>query len=177
MIEKLNYKINKDVELGEGMLNGQGTGKLAECRYGFFSMSYNGCEIIAITNLRRLMGIPVPLCEVAKEVYPYGNWVSGVFGTKPYALERYFRENNLPVHVVRKYDLYKKAFSESKYGISIFWNDKINPLKGIHTVCIENTENGIMVYNRSNKKTEPVCYKSLDEYMIGKRFICGYYTV
>ena len=36
MIEKSNYKKNKSIDLGDILLNGQGVGKLATCRYGLF---------------------------------------------------------------------------------------------------------------------------------------------
>ncbi|MBQ6467849.1 MAG: hypothetical protein IJJ61_07880 [Clostridia bacterium] len=175
MIEKSNFKKNIEVELEKGLLNGQGAGNLATCRYGFFPMSYNGCEIIAVYNLRCLMGIPVPLPDVAKEIYPYGNAFSGLFGTWPGALERYFKENNLPVHKIDDYYAFRNEFEHHKFAVISFWNAN-HIFKGLHTVAIENFSGGIKVYNRSNKCTYPVEYKSLDYYMDAHRFICGYYA-
>jgi hypothetical protein len=144
MIEKLNYKFNKKIVFNDKLLNGQGVGDLAKCRYGLFPMSYNGCEIIAVYNFRQLIGIPIQLCDIAKEIYPYGNAVMGLFGTIPQALNKYFIDN-------------------------IF--------HGLHTVAIEKIPEGIKIYNKSNKVTHPVVYKSLDYYIDADRFICGYYHI
>ncbi len=173
MIEKFNYKINKNIDLGENMLNGQGRGKLATCRYGFFPMSYNGCEIIAVCNLRRLLGIPVPLSEIAREIYPYGNAFSGLFGTWPSALRRYFRENSIQVRELTDYAKFRDEFASRKYAVISFWNAH-HIFKGLHTVAIENTADGVKVYNRSNGTDLPVVYTKLDDYMDSGRFIRGY---
>lgn len=173
MIEKYNYKINKEINPGDGLLNGQDCGKLATCRYGFFPMSYNGCEIIAAYNFRMLLGIPEPLCEIAKEIYPYGNWLSGVFGTKPSALGRYCKDNNIPVTKYKDYYAFRENFKQKKYAVITFWNaDTI--FKGIHTVCIENITEGINIYNKTNKSQYAVVTETLDHYMDAGRFICGY---
>lgn len=175
MIEKFNYKVNKNIDLGEGMLNGQGCGKLAECRYGFFPMSYNGCEIIAVCNFRKLLGVPAKLCDIAAEIYPYGNSFSGLFGTWPSALGRYFKENSIEVTAVKDYCKFRDEFKLRSYAVISFWNAR-NIFKGLHTVCIENTPNGVRVYNRSNKTDVPVIYNCLDDYMDAGRFIIGYYA-
>lgn len=173
MIEKSNYKKNKAIELGNGMLNGQGVGKLATCRYGLFPMSYNGCEIIAVYNLRRLLGITAPLSEIAKEIYTYGNSFSGLFGTWPSALRRYFRENGIQVTELTDYEEFKDFFKSRKFAVISFWNAR-HIFKGLHTVAIENVPEGVKVYNRSNKTEIPVIYSDLDDYMDSGRFIRGY---
>ena len=173
MIEKSNYKKNIRINPGEGLLNGQGVGKLATVRYGFFPMSYNGCEIIAVYNLRMLLGIPAPLAEIAKEIYPYGNSFSGLFGTWPSALRRYFRENSISVNEITDYDSFKQEFEKSNYAVISFWNAH-HIFKGLHTVAIENVKEGVRVYNRSNKTDAPVIYTKLDDYMDKGRFIRGY---
>ena len=48
MIERFNYRSNRDIDLGSEPINGQGTGSVSVCRYGLFPMSSNGCEIIAV---------------------------------------------------------------------------------------------------------------------------------
>lgn len=175
MIEKLNYKYNKDIDLGSDFLNGQGSGSLSICRYGLFPMSYNGCEIIAVYNLRLMLGKRVKLCDIAKEIYPYGSMLCGLFGTHPYALNRYFKENCLPVHMIKDYYRFRKTFAKKRYGILSFWNGN-TIFKGLHTVAVENTPEGLKVYNRSNKKVDPVIYNNIDEYMDFGRFICGFYA-
>ena len=173
MVEKFNYKKNKNILLEPGTLNGQGKGTLSTVRYGFFPMSYNGCEIIALYNLRFLTGNPAPLCEIAKEVYPYGNAFSGVFGTWPWALGKYLKDNHIAVLFDKDYINFRERFKKHRYAVITFWN-AWHPFKGIHTVCIENVENGVKIYNKTNGKTEPVTVCCLDSYMDRHRFICGY---
>lgn len=173
MIEKFNYKVNKNIQLDGGPLNGQGVGPLSTLRYGFFPMSYNGCEIIAVYNMRCLLDCPVPLCEIAREIYPYGNSFSGLFGTWPKAIGRYFRENHIPMHKNTDYYRFRNDFTKYRFAVITFWNAR-HPFKGIHTVAIERVKEGIKVYNRSNSGSKPVIYPNLDSYMEAQRFICGY---
>lgn len=175
MIEKLNYKKNKDINVSKGYLNGQGCGSLSVCRYGLFPMSFNGCEVIAVYNLRLMLDKRAELCDIAKEIYPYGSVLCGLFGTHPYSLKRYFKENALPVHKIKDYYYFKRVFAGKKYGILSFWNST-TVFKGLHTVAVENTPEGMKVYNCFNNKTEPVIYNNIDDYMDFKRFICGYYS-
>ena len=176
MIEKSNYKKKKSIDLGDILLNGQGVGKLATCRYGLFPMSYNGCEIIAVYNLRKLLGIQRPLSEIAKEIYPYGNSFSGLFGTWPSALRRYFRENGIQVTELTDYAEFREFFAGRRYAVISFWNAR-HIFKGLHTVAIENVPEGVKVYNRSNRTEIPVVYSNLDDYMDSGRFIRGYVAV
>lgn len=176
MIEKFNFKKNKSIELGDILLNGQGVGRLATCRYGFFPVSYNGCEIIAVYNLRKLLNIPRPLSEIAREIYPYGNSFSGLFGTWPSALRRYFRENGIQVTELTDYEEFRDFFKGKKYAVISFWNAR-HIFKGLHTVAIENVPEGVKVYNRSNKTEIPVIYTDIDDYMDSGRFIRGYIAV
>ncbi len=173
MIEKFNYKKNLNIDPGRGLLNGQGRGTLSTCRYGFFPMSYNGCEIIAIYNMRYLLGIPAELRDIAKEVYPYGHAFCGVFGTWPFAIGKYFKDNGIRVKYNKVYNSFKEDFAPRKYAVITFWNAR-NPFKGIHTVAIENTQEGLRIYNKTNGTTEPVTVNSIDDYMDEHRFICGY---
>ena len=176
MLERLNYRSNKNIDLGASLLNGQGSGPLSICRLGLFPMSYNGCEMIAAYNLRLLMGKPKPLSEITREIYPYGVFFWGIFGTNPLALKRYFRENGLPVQTELDDDRFRQSFAGAQYGILSFWNSDKTIFKGIHTVAVENTPDGLKVYNCTNRQVDPVTFPSLDAYMQGKKFICGYYA-
>ncbi|MBQ6264394.1 MAG: hypothetical protein IJK60_02990 [Clostridia bacterium] len=174
MIEKNNYEINKFIKLGKGTINGQGVGPVSQMRYGLFPMSYNGCEMIAIYNFLLLEKMENPgLAEIAREMYPESGVLLGVFGSNPYRLHKYFDLRNISI---KRYFSIKKFFNQlksSKFGIVSFWNSH-HPFHGLHTVCVESIENGIRVYNRSNKKDIPVDYKNYREFVDKARFICGY---
>ena len=174
MIEKNNYEINKFIKLGSGTVNGQGVGPVSQMRYGLFPMSYNGCEMIAIYNFLLLEKMENPgLAEIAHEMYPKSGVLLGVFGSNPYRLHKYFDERDIKVKRYYSLKNFFKQLESSKFGIISFWNAH-HPFHGLHTVCVESTENGIRVYNRSNKKAVPVDYKKYNEFVDQARFICGY---
>lgn len=175
MLEKFNYKRNANIDVGDGLLNGQGREPLASCRYGLFPMSYNGCEIIAARNLGIMLGNKKPLCEIAREIYPYGSALCGLLGTSPYALKRYFSENGFKTHMNKDYYTFKKRFRNKKYGVISFWNGDVI-FKGLHTVALENSKDGISVCNCTNKGETPKVFDRLDDYVSPERFICGYYV-
>ena len=63
ILKHKNYQNNRLYEktLPEGMLNGQGIAPLNRYRYGLFSFSWCGCEIIAVYNLLKMHGKPQKL--------------------------------------------------------------------------------------------------------------------
>lgn len=174
MLEKKNYEINKTIHIPEGTVNGQGVGPVSEMRYGYFPMSFNGCEMIAIYNLLFLEKLEKPdLAKICLEMYPKSSVLWGLFGSNPYRLHHYFDKRNIPILRFFLRDRFFQKLDEKRYGVISFWNAK-HPFKGIHTVCVERTEDGYRVYNRSNRREEPADYKSVDEVVDKCRFICGY---
>lgn len=175
MIEKLNYKKNININLPDGTVNGQGVGEISKMRYGIMPMSWNGCEIIAVYNFL-MIGFEkvVPMAEIAKEIYPYGSICWGFFGTDPNRLIKFFRDHNVTVQHTRKFDVFKSTFKGQKYGIVAFWNG-LPMASSLHTVCIENRDGKIIVYNRSNRRNYPVPYDNLEEFCDKTHFIVGYF--
>lgn len=72
MLEKPNYKFNKNMPMPDRFINGQALGMVSRLRYGLFPMSYNGCEIIAVYNYMRLHGVKTNMADLALEIYPKG---------------------------------------------------------------------------------------------------------
>lgn len=174
MLEKRNYEINKTISIPDGTVNGQGVGPVSTMRYGFFPMSFNGCEMIAIYNLLYLEKIGKPnLADICLEMYPRSSVLWGLFGSNPYLLHRYFDKRKMPILRYLRRDRFFDKLQDSKYGVISFWNAK-HPFKGIHTVTVERIENGYRIYNRSNRKEVPCDYATVDEVVDKCRFICGY---
>ena len=113
--------------------------------------------------------------EIAKEIYPYGSLFCGLFGTHPYALARYFKDNGFGTHMNKDYYTFKKNFAKHSFGVVSFWNGK-SVFKGLHTVAVENFDGGVRVYNKSNKADCAVVFNTLDDCLDSERFICGYYV-
>ncbi|NMP37828.1 MAG: hypothetical protein GX051_06845 [Clostridiales bacterium] len=174
MLEKKNYEVNSKINPGDGIINGQGCGEVSKMRYGLFPMSYNGCEMIAIYNFMLLEGYGKQnLADICLEMYPKSGVLFGVFGSDTFRLPRYFNARRIPIERFMKRDDFFERLAVARYGFLTFWNAK-NPLKGIHTVCVENTGDAIRVYNRYNSKDYPYEYKTPDEVVDKCRFICGY---
>ena len=174
MLEKLNRKKNLLTETGSEIINGQGLGYVADMRYGLFPMSYNGCEMIAIYNLLILEGRHGnSLTDICSEMYKTACVFSGLLGSNVYVLDKYFTRHGMPVLKTLSRDRFFEYLGNCKYGIISFWNDN-NPFKGVHTVCIEKTDNGYRIYNRSNRRCSPADYTTADEAVSRHRFMAGY---
>ena len=85
MLEKINYSHNKPIDIKDGFVNGQGKGAVSALRYGFFPMSYNGCEIIAAYNFLKLEGRNAfSLAEIARDMYKEVWAFCGLLGSNVY---------------------------------------------------------------------------------------------
>lgn len=174
MLEKINRKKNIKIESANGLINGQGLGYVSEMRYGLFPMSYNGCEMIAIYNLLFLEGrCGCTLSDICYQMYKPSCVLCGLFGSDVYVLDRFFNRHGMPVLKTTCRERFFEMLEHSRYGIISFWNDN-NPLKGVHTVAIERTENGYRIYNRSNRRDTPAEYNTIDEVVSHRRFMVGY---
>lgn len=174
MLKNFNRRKNLRTERGKYLINGQGLGYVAEMRYGFFPMSYNGCELIAIYNLLILEGREgVTLTDICTEMYNTACVCCGLLGSNVYVLDKYFTRHGIPVLKTLSRDRFFEMLTVCKYGILSFWNDT-NPLKGVHTVCIEKTDSGFKIYNRRNRCEVPVDDKNANEIVSAGRFMVGY---
>ena len=98
MLQKNNYRHNLMIPLPDDeVINGQGCGQVANMKYGFFHMSYNGCEMIALHNSMVLRGEKSTLREVCREMYPKSQMLSGLLGSNPCLLLFTKRERYLTV--------------------------------------------------------------------------------
>ena len=174
MLAKRNYKVNKNVSLPEGTINGQGRGNVSLMRYGLFPMARNGCGMIGIYNFCYINGIDCPsLPEIALEMYPKCALPFGIFGSNVLTLDLFFKERGIEL---KRFFSVQKFFDEVNIkgsGLLSTWNAH-NPLKGQHIITVEKCEKGIRVYNRYNNTTVPVEYSSYNEFTDKFMFVCGY---
>lgn len=174
MIEKINYKHNAKIKLGDGFINGQACGNVAKIKYGLYTMGYNGCEIIATYNLMYYFNKKIELADLAKEIYPYASVLAGLFGSRTLKLERFMIEHKLDYHKERDYDKFTERFKKSDCVVIGLWNRAKNPFKGIHTIFVRNINGKVRVYNRSNGNPCPKDYDSIEDFMKGQRLIVAY---
>ncbi len=175
MLQKSNYIHNKAVGLEKDtVINGQGCGKVAKMKYGFFNMSFNGCEMIALHNSMVLTGRCSDLSEVCLEMYPKCQSLSGLFGSVPYLLGSFYKTRGIPYKCTLSYKKFFSLLGDYDVAVMSFWNEN-KPWNGLHTVAVKSINGKIRVYNRSNGRDYPVEYSSEQELMPDKTdFICGY---
>ena len=165
ILKNKNYTNNKlfDKTLPDGLLNGQGVGALKRYRYGLFSFSWCGCEIIACYNLLKLNGTPLPLSEICREIYPYGHILFGFFGTNVYTLTHFFKKHCIPVKTLYSKQQFINSMPECKHGVVSFWTGKVMA-SSIHTVAFSVNKSGkVEVYNRYNNTDKVYEYGSVSE--------------
>lgn len=165
LINNLNYKNNSMYEkcLPEGPINAQGLGAVKKYRYGAFSFGWCGCEIIAVYNLLKLYGKPEKLCDISREIYPYGHILLGFFGTNVYTLKHYYKKHSIPVRTIKDKAHFLSQGAKSKCGTVSFWTKRVMA-SSIHTVAYSISDNGeVTVYNLYNNKECEYHFRSFHE--------------
>lgn len=135
------------------MINGQGLGKVSELKYGLFSVSFNGCEVIAVYNALEYLGRPSDIREVLYFMKRYCIFF-GLFGGNIYCLDKVLS------HFGVKSEKTKSADGCEKFIVSS-WTGR-HFLSTVHTVFCVRTADGIRVYNRYNNCPHSVIYKTDD---------------
>lgn len=165
ILNQKNYRNNRLYEktLPAGMLNGQGIAPLNRYRYGLFSYAWCGCEIIATYNLLKMYGKPQKLCDIGKEIYPYGHLLCGFFGTNVYTLKHYFKAHDIPVKTIYKKSAFLHLAPRGRYGVVSFWTGRVMA-SSIHTVAYRVEEDGtVSVFNRYNNRDFAYRFNSMHE--------------
>ena len=110
-----------------------------------YSMSYSGCEIIAVHNALRALGKGLSVQCMVNLISCFeqdGAVLGGFFGTAPGAIEKYFRENGYAVTRTDSMDteLINNIGERSDTIIVTAYNDKNDIMKQVHTVSITKEE-------------------------------------
>ncbi len=161
-----NLKKNETVKLPTGMLSGQGLGNLKSMRYGLSTVGSGGCGTLAVYNALQKLGKPEPLPKIISEMELYCCSFFGFLGSFTFMMPFFFRRRGIRCHLRLSY---RKTF-RSRYFIATFWT-KRPVFSGAHIVFCENTENGIVVYNRYSNRVCEYCYPTPQELVPRKRFM------
>lgn len=117
------------------------------------NMSYSGCEIIAVYNAKKALGVCGTPERMADLIYGFeagGAALMGEFGTSPAAIVEYFKKSGFSVLVTLKEEkaVLDKISRKCPVMIATVYNDKYDILKQVHTVCITGSEGqGYIVHN------------------------------
>ncbi|MBQ8027552.1 MAG: hypothetical protein IJ261_05495 [Clostridia bacterium] len=174
MLEKSNFKYNKQVGEPYSIINGHARHETAKMRFGLRSFASAGGGIIAVYNLMILLNRAVLLHETAREIYIKSKTPLGIFGVHPLRIFRYFSSHYLPVNLDRDYRSFCEKFEPGFCGIVFRWTGK-KFFSPIHAFAIESYKGKIYVYNRIPNSPRRYEYHSVAAVADPKSFIVGYY--
>lgn len=158
LISRSNEKHNAAFPATRSFIGKQGGGGAADpLRFGLFTMSFNGCEVIAVYNLLKYLGCFEDIRKVAADFERRGAIILGGFGTRPAALCEYIEEKTGRECVLYTPSMDRNPgsaeddcdawLSGARAAIFTFWNGHHSWT--IHTVMIAPLKNGkIRVFNR-----------------------------
>lgn len=134
-----------------------------DVKFGISDMSYSGCEIMATYNALKALGEPVSEQTVVDLIAMYeadGAVFGGKFGTSPYAVEDYFREQGYDVMATASQDPAEinKIGENCDTVIVNAYNNKNDITDMIHTVSITKDEEGTYSVHNSFYKDENNIY-------------------
>lgn len=142
------------------MINGQGLGEIAQLKCGLSTMSFSGCEVIAVCNALEYLGIPQDICTVHDFMRRY-LILFGFFGCNIYCLGGALN------HFGAEYTKSKSADNAEAFIISS-WTGK--PFRSsIHTVFCIRSDDKIKVYNRYNNFPSEKIYDSCADIFGGRK--------
>lgn len=114
---------------------------VAALRYGRVQLplARNGCGLVAIYNAMLRLGKPQTMEDILRDAQRlHLPWLFGLFGTKPSAPARYFRDKGIPFVRVNDAGAFCRALPAADCAVICTWCDKRR--HGIHfyTVCNDN---------------------------------------
>ena len=131
--------------------------------FGRSSVARAGCEVIALYNaLGALSGSEImefpSLVGIFKKA---GMALFGLFGTSPRALYRWLATNGYDVVSSAVTGEFDKIAQDSTCAILSYYNDKNDIRKGVHTICLTRSENGLIAHNLTEDGRSRGPYKSV----------------
>ena len=148
-VSKRNYRHNEKIPLPAGLINGQSLGAVSGMKYGFSTVSYSGCECIAVYNALQLSGKPRPFAEVARYMERF-RVMAGFWGANFLSLGHCLKHFGLPAKRVRSREKLRAAIGSGKVCLVVYWVGK-RFRSAVHTVCVRLDHTGeVCVCNMYN---------------------------
>ena len=166
---KSNFAFNKPLDSSDGLINGQSvTPNVSKMKYGKYTVSFNGCGVIAVYNALMLYGFSTSLAQLIFE-FENSGFVSlrGFFGTRPRAVGKFLSRLGVRFRTTLFKRTTEKAAKDGDILILTFWNHRFNPFKGLHTVTVKCDKGKYIVYNMYSNRHAVYRYDSLSQ-LLGK---------
>lgn len=134
------------------------------------TVDHVGCGLVAVYNVMLRLGQPQAFEDVVRDAQRLRlPWLFGVFGTKPWALTKYFREKGVPCTRTNDCEAWQAALQNCRAAILCTWNDKRR--HGIHFYAVVNENGSLYALNRYSNCDHPTPYAPTDARK--DRFITG----
>lgn len=166
-----NLRHNQNITLPDGLLNGQGLGELGKMKYGCSTVSYSGCEVIAVYNAQLFLKGKADFCETARYMERF-RVLLGFWGSCFLTLGICLRHFGLTARGTRSRRKMLAALQAGQPCLFVYWTGK-RFRSSVHTVLIAPEEEAqVRIYNLYNNCDHPVDRPR--EEFIGGRMIVGY---
>ena len=163
-------------------INGQHRPEYSYIAFGFSTIGFSGCEVIAAYNAMVKIGHPESFFKI-KEFFEkrlYNNWCDGsgwcalgYFGARPLDIECFLEDRGINYYTCDNLQACKEITTPGVFIIS-YLNTPITT--GYHTIAISYDGNKYTAYNYDCDSSTPFCSYSLSNYMNGDwRYIRGFY--
>lgn len=148
-VSKRNFRHNEKIPLPAGLINGQSLGAVSGMKYGFSTVSYSGCECIAVYNALLLAGIPQPFPAIVRYMERF-RVMAGFWGANFLSLGACLRHFGLPAKRVRSRQRLREALEQGSICLAVYWTGK-RFRSAVHTVCVRRDRTGeVCVCNMYN---------------------------
>ena len=135
-----NLKYNEEIPLPAGLIHGQSLGAVSGMKFGLSTVSYSGCEVIAVYNALLLSGRHLPFPVIARYMERF-RMLGGFWGTNFLALGRCLRHFGLPAKGVRRRAKLAHALEAGQICVVSYWT-KRRFASAVHTVCVRMKPDG-----------------------------------
>lgn len=166
-----NYEHNHKIPLPAEPINGQSLGAVSGMKFGRSTVSYSGCEVIAVYNALLLEHRHKPFCEIARYMERF-RILLGFWGANLFLLGHALRHYGLRAKRVRRRERVMEALQNGQTCLLIYWVGKVlrSP---VHTVCIRQAEDGqICVYNQYSNVDRALLFSP--DALFAKRMLFSY---
>ncbi len=162
-------------------VNGQGVCPYAKVPFGWLTMSFNGCVILAIYNALLLSGWDADVMSIRNHLHRF--WRARLLGVRHTEILSYLKKRKIPYKKVTTSDEFRAAMNPGDIAILMCWNRTVpycyftmgaeplsvlrfaDPFGGAHGMAVTLTEQGTWkVYNRYSNRDRVYEYKDFKEF-------------
>ncbi|MBR4308529.1 MAG: hypothetical protein IKT58_02935 [Oscillospiraceae bacterium] len=173
-------------------INGQSVCSYAKKPFGWKTMSYNGCVILAIYNAILRGGREITVEKV--HALLHRPWKGRLLGVRTYEIPRCLKALNIPFRRLCSVGEMESLMEPGDIAIIMQWNGFLpychftmgeehlsvteipNPFEGAHAMAVERLKTGgWRVYNRYSNRGHPYDYTHLEDFMESRAcFMAGF---